>query len=960
MDTGNKTSEQLEAELQKLQFAYNSLKTTYERHLQEHEALKASTEAEQRFSSIHVQQPDLFQAHSNYMALGRKAELALSENEISYRALFNHVTDAIYIQDEEGRFLDVNDGALKMYGYTRELLLGQSPLFLSAEGKNDLTVLDTMMKRAIAGEPQHFEFWGRRSDGEVFPKEVQLIKGIYFGQKVILAMARDITERKKAEETLRQSEEKYKSLVESTSDIIWETDMDGLYTYVSPQFENILGFTPGETLGRSPYDFIPGELVAGIGSGEKDAEDSTLPFYLLANKFRHHDGHPVYFETSGVPVRGLSGKLTGYRGVSRDVSKRHKAEKELHKLSLVVHQSPNTIIITDLNGKMEYINPAGCNFSGYEFDELIGKSPSIFGSGETPPETYKSLWNTIIAGNEWKGIFLNRKKSGEYFWESAFIVPLKDADGNTTHYLGVKEDISKRVQAEIALKESEERYRELFEASPDAIILADIKSGMLIDANTAACFLLGRSLEDILLLRHNALYPDRLELFSEEWFHGHATASKSKHNLQPAESILLRSDGSEIPVEVLANIITLKGRLTLQAVFRNITERKLAREELLKARDKAEAGDRLKSAFIQNISHELRTPLNGIIGFSEMIAEMDNSEEERAGFSKMIKRSSTRLINTITSYMDISMIISGITEINKRAFSLRPFMEKINDETVGICDSLNLNLHIIKKIPVEDQTIVTDEILLGKIFSYLIDNAIKFTNHGSITMAYERKGGFHHFSVSDTGTGISRNSLSVIFDVFTQADQSTSRGYEGSGLGLSIARGFVKLLGGEIWVHSQIGEGTTFFFTIPEKASILATPARVSTSTEPIQSEKLVILVAEDDDSNFKYLEIVLKKASFRVLRAINGFETVEFCQHHPEIRLLLTDLKMPGMNGFESTRQIRKILPELPIVALSGFISPTDETAALSAGCNEYMVKPVTRFKLLETINKLLQPVHN
>jgi len=959
-----------------------------------------------------------------------------------------------------------------MYGYPREVLVGKNPLFVAAPGKNDLDAIAAMIEKAYNGEPQNFEFWGRRSNGEVFPKEVRVMSGTYYGEKVNIAMAqditerkqaetkllnserrfrelielavdgiligspegiiveantymqkltgrslenliglniselfkndtlknkplrydllkkgrtitserdilqpdgkivpiemhtkmmpddtyqsifRDITERKKAEESLRHSEEKYKSLVESTSDIIWETDADGLYTYVSPQFENILGYKPDETIGKSPYTFISTDLLNEIIARIESREDNTDPFYLLVNKFRHRDGHHVYFETSGVPIHDENGNLKGYRGISRDITKRYLAEKELHKLITVVQQSPNSIIITNLDGKIEYINPAGCAISGYSMEEVIGKKPSIFKSGKTPNKVYTTLWQTILAGKEWKGILNNKKKNGEYFYESASILPIRDADGTITHYLGIKEDISQRLSAEEALKESEERYRKLFEASPDAIILADIETGKLIDANTAACIMLGRSLDEIRQMHQSMIHPPRVEDYSVESFRQHVQKTLKSENLQPIENYILRSDGSEVPVEVLASKITLNGRQILQGVFRNITERIQAREELLRAKEKAEAGDKLKSAFLQNITHELRTPLNGIIGFSEMITRVDSTLEDRIEFNKMIKKSSARLLNTITSYMDISMLVSGLAEVNKHEFSLLNFMNKITEQTIEQCNLRNLQLDIIKKIPEKDIKIISDEILLSKILTHLIDNAIKFTRKGSITIAYEIKDDFHHFAVIDTGTGISSDILPEIFEIFRQADISASREFEGSGLGLSIARGFVKLLGGKIWVESTIHEGSAFSFTLPAHTSISNEINSIKKSAHP---EQPIVLVAEDDDSNYKYVEIVLKRASFKVLRSHDGFETVNICRNLPNISILLTDMKMPGMDGLESTRQIREILPHLPIIALSGLISSEDEEAARFAGCDDYIIKPISKIRLLNAIDRLL-----
>ncbi len=1006
----------------------------------------------------------------------KHSEVLQAENEISYRELFNNVADSIYIQDSEGTFLDVNDGALKMYGYSREELVGKNPLFVAAPGKNDLAKVASLVKLAYEGEPQQFEFWGRRSNGEIFPKEIRAFNGNYLGKKVVLAIAQDITkrkkaeialqeserryrelielavdgillgspdgivigantymqnitgrplnkligirvndlfspnvlkdlplrydllmkgetvfserdilrpdgttipiemhtkrmpdgtyqsiyhdvtERKKAEETLRESEIKFKSLVESTSDMIWETNIDGLYTYVSPQFEILLGYSFEETIGKSPFAFIADNNISKIIKQSDAIVEKSTPFNSLVNKYKHKNGEIHYFETSGVPVYGHSGKLSGYRGVSRDITKRYLAERELHKLSMVVKQSPNTVIITNLEGKMEYINPAGCALSGFTSDELTGRNPSIFSSGSTPPETYKALWKTLKSGNEWKGVFHNKKKNGELYWESAFIVPLRDKEGKITNYLGVKEDITNKLQSEKALIESEERYRQLFESSPDAIILADAETGMLIDANTAACAMLARPLEELKQFHQTMLHPPQKKEIASEMFHNHVASSKIKELKLPIESSVLRSDGSEIPVEVLASSITVAGRQVLQGVFRDITERKHAREELLKAKEKAEASDKLKSAFLNNISHELRTPLNGVIGFSEMITQMDNTVEDRLEFSKMIKRSSARLVSTITSYMDISMLVSGNTEINKRSFILNHFLDKIYNQTVETCQSRNLALNIFKPTIDKEIQILTDENLLTKIFSHLVDNAIKFTKEGSITIGYEKKQTLHQFSVSDTGKGISQDEMAVIFDVFMQADLSTSRGHEGSGLGLSIAQGFVKLLGGNIWVESDRQKGSSFFFTIPEKSDATSSQEINETTRLQSDSKQHVVLIAEDEDSNFKYLEIVLKKAMYKVLRANDGFEAVEKCRTHPEIDIVLLDLKMPGMDGFEAAKKIRNILPQLPIIALSAYVSSQDEEAAMQAGCNEYVVKPISKTRLLETITRLLR----
>ena len=891
---------------------------------------------------------DFKQTHCIWTDITKRklAETALQESERRFRELIELAVDGIMIGSHDGTIIGANTYMQNLTGRPLNKLLGINirELFSPNVLKNNPLRYDLLERGEVVSSERDI----LRADGTIIPIEMHtkmMPDGTY------QSIYRDISESIKAEETLRQSEEKYKSLVESTSDIIWETDKDGLYTYVSPQIESILGYAPEKFIGKSPYDFIDDTLLSELNGRQVSTGEAVLPFYLLVNRFKHSDGHAVFFETSGVPVYEKSGMLRGFRGVSRDISARHLAEKELHKLSLVVHQNPNTIIITDLDGKMVYINPAGCINSGYNSDELIGKSPSIFASGATPVESYKSLWSSIKAGIEWKGIFHNKRKNGEFYWESAFIVPLRDTEGVITQYLGVKEDITIRVQAEKALKESEERYRELFEASPDAIILADIETGMLFDANSAACRLLGYAPDEVRKLHESLILPPSGSGFSNELIPDSDDKANTVDNHQHYESHILCSDGTEIPVEVLSNIITINGRQIRQGVFRNITERKQAREALLKAKENAEASDKLKSAFLNNISHELRTPLNGIIGFSEMITQPDISKAERAEFSKMINRSSARLVNTITNYMDISMIVSGITEVHLSKFNLKTLLDTVNHQTNEKCVSLNLPVSVIKNSSDEEVQITTDEVILLKILTHLADNAVKFTKKGTITIGYEFLKGVHTFSVSDTGKGISTEMVSVIFEFFMQADLSTTRGFEGSGLGLSIARGYVKILGGELWVESVNNQGSTFYFTIPD----IDAASAGDKSPEPVQQSEPVVLIAEDDDSNFRYIEVVLKKSSFKVLRAINGHETLEICRTNPEVKILLMDLKMPGMDGFEATRQIREFLPDLPIVVLSAYISVADEEAARSAGCNDYITKPVSKAKLLETLDRLL-----
>jgi CheY-like chemotaxis protein len=334
----------------------------------------------------------------------------------------------------------------------------------------------------------------------------------------------------------------------------------------------------------------------------------------------------------------------------------------------------------------------------------------------------------------------------------------------------------------------------------------------------------------------------------------------------------------------------------------------------------------------------------------------DTTPEDHELFFSVIKKSSKRLLNTITSYMDISMLVSGTMEISRRPSNLDKLIKELNVDFAEIAASKGIELKVVKPDLAEPLILNTDIEKLRKIITHLLDNAFKFTQKGTITFGYEIKDTDFEFSVSDTGTGIKTNALNVIFDAFMQADVSSTRGYEGSGLGLTIANGLVKLLGGDLRIDTERGKGSTFYFTLPfSENTILTLQKPVDTPKPPEAEAKPLILVAEDDDSNYKYIEIVLMYSSYRVLRAENGIQAVDCLRNNPDVSLVLMDIKMPLMDGFEATRQIRTFMPEIPIIALTAHVTAEDENLAISSGCNEYVTKPVSKAKLLEIIEDSL-----
>lgn len=374
--------------------------------------------------------------------------------------------------------------------------------------------------------------------------------------------------------------------------------------------------------------------------------------------------------------------------------------------------------------------------------------------------------------------------------------------------------------------------------------------------------------------------------------------------------------------------------------------------ELSLAKEKAEASDRLKSSFINNISHEIRTPLNGILGFGQILTDGNLSEEEKDTYLQMLNESSARLINTVTNFMDISLLTSGNQKIYKKKTKINSLVLNVINKFNDHCKNKNINLTLQTPSTEEEINIITDSDLLSKILYQLIDNAVKFTLEGSVTVGYTTTKNSLQFFVKDTGIGISDEKKDQIFENFIQEDIATTRKYEGSGLGLSIAKGFLALLEGKIWLESEKGKGSVFSFSIPyaEGGSI---KDQEDIIPDKISPQIQTILIAEDDDINYKYFNALLSHDSIVIYRAKNGLEAVEICQNHPEVELVLMDLRMRDMDGFEATTQIKSFRSNLPIIAITAYSELEDKKMAMQAGCDEFITKPVKKDFLLRKLEE-------
>ncbi|TLP82198.1 ATP-binding protein [Maribacter sp. ACAM166] len=388
----------------------------------------------------------------------------------------------------------------------------------------------------------------------------------------------------------------------------------------------------------------------------------------------------------------------------------------------------------------------------------------------------------------------------------------------------------------------------------------------------------------------------------------------------------------------------------------DISGRKIIENELIKAKERAEESDRLKSAFLANMSHEIRTPMNGILGFSNLLKTPNLSGEEQQKFIEIIEISGKRMLNIINNIMNISKIEAGLMDMYITESNVNEQIEYIYTFFKPEAEVKEITLSFENSLPLEKAIVTTDREKVFAILTNLVKNALKFTEKGTIEIGYTKKGKYLEFYVKDTGIGIDIDRQAAIFERFVQADISDKKAFQGAGLGLAISKAYAEMLGGKLWMESKKGIGSIFYFTLPygietgEEEELVIDPIVKGLET-PLK--KLKIAIVDDDEMSRYLLDKMLGKISKEVLNAENGLEGVEILRDNPDIDLVLMDIKMPVMDGYEATRQIRKFNKKTFIIAQTAFSLEGDKEKAIEAGCNAYMSKPVNKANLLALLQK-------
>jgi PAS domain S-box-containing protein len=614
---------------------------------------------------------------------------------------------------------------------------------------------------------------------------------------------------------------------------------------------------------------------------------------------------------------------------------RKRAEARLRQLSHVIEQSPSVVLITDVDGRIEYVNPKFTEVSGYSLAEVSHRNPRLLKSGDTAPEEYHRLWQTITAGGDWHGELHNRKKDGTGYWVSASVSAITDPDSRVTHFVGVQEDITERRRIEIALRQSQERNREIVETATDIIYRTD-STGRFTFCNPAATRLLQRG-PDQLIGRHY------LDLVRPDWrdtaqrFYGRQFIKRIASTY--SEIPVLSGDGRELWLGQSVQLLMEGDQITgFQAVARDVTERRRMEAELQQARDTAEAATRAKGEFLANMSHEIRTPMNAVIGMSELLLDTPLNPDQRE-FAETVRSSGEALLAIINDILDFSKIEAGRLELEQQPFDLRGCLEEALDvlSAPAAAKGLELAGRMRDGVP---EVIIGDRGRLRQILINLLGNAVKFTERGEVVVDIDmdhtdppESGSAPdadtshaagagalvrlHMAVTDTGMGIPAERMDRLFRSFSQVDASTTRRFGGTGLGLAISKRLSELMGGTMWVESAVGTGSTFHFKLQAIVAALP-PLQLQDPREALQGRR--VLIVDDNATTRGILAEHTRGWGMWARAAASGAEALQWIDAGERFDIAILDLQMPHMDGLTLAERMRQRSggTHLPLVLLA------------------------------------------
>jgi len=937
--------------------------------------LGVHTDRKQRFSEDDAH---FLKAVANILAAAlqqRWAMDSLRESEKRFRDVFNTSADAILIFNTEGAIAWENPAASEMYGYTEREMTSLSGKDIVAP---DHYWLFDDFKRQLAGTGRfQAESVDLRKDGTRFDVEVRGNSFQYRGEPHLLAIVRDITERKRSEESLQESELRHRILFESSRDAVMTlAPPSWRFTSCNPATVEMFSTKDeAEFTSLGPWELSPRVQPDGRPSADKAREviETAMRegshFFEWTHKRHGGEDFPATVLLTRVDLNGQA----FLQATVRDITAQKQAEKDLReseeRFRRFAVASGYGLAMGELTGQLIFANAATLRIVEEESEEAFtSKTFYQYYTPEDADRLRQKILPIVMEKDRWVGEVPLLSARGNLIATEQNIFLIRDEQGAPQMVGNIITDITERKQAEERLRREKELSDDIINSLPGLFYIMDEER--LVRWNKKFEAITGYSAEELGKMH----CPD----FHEKADKVHMVDRMQavfREGTAEAEAEIVTKYGRRIPFYFTGLRSVLDGKPHVVGVGIDITKQKQTEMELAKARDEAEAANRAKSEFLANMSHEIRTPMTAILGYAELLrseGDLSKAPPKRVEAIDTIIRNGNHLLNLIGDILDLSKIEAAKMTAESRECSPWHIVEEVVSSTQDSAQRKALKLSVEHAFPLP-RTIRTDPVRLKQVLINLIGNAVKFTEHGGVRIGVRctqhldttppiKPGPIMQFVVTDTGIGVTKEQMNSIFQPFTQADATHTRRFGGTGLGLTISKRLAVMLGGDIQVESEPDKGSTFTLTIDpgplDGVPMFDESPGASAEEEPAALRTRLdcrVLLAEDGLDNQRLIAFLLKKAGAEVAVAENGQIACDLAlaardEGNP-FDVILMDMQMPVMDGYDATAKLREADYTGPIIALTAYAMSEDRNKCLAAGCDDYMTKPIDREKLTSVV---------
>lgn len=899
----------------------------------------------------------------------KQTELALLESEESYRTLAETVSDVIIKIDETGKIIFINHAAQKIFGYDHFEIIGQPLEMLMPAAMREFHkegLLNYLTNREKQENSSSFEIPAQHINGNIFPLEISFGEFEQSGKQYFIGIARDISERKSNE----KANSLLASIVESSEDAIVSKDLNGTITSWNKGAELLYGYTADETIGK-PISmlipkFLPKEetvILDRIKKGERVEHFETLR--------QNKNGSILNISLTVSPILNEKGEIVGASKIARDITEKHRSAEELKQsqlmLSLAMQSSKMGVWENDIASDVVHWSK--------ELEEIFGLESGSFGKSreafyslvheEDRTQIWAEVQTAIAEKRDYTIEFRFFHTDGTLRWMEGRGKAVYSDKGEPVRVYGIGIDITDRKKSEANLRESEERYRTLFNSVDEGFCIIE----MIFDEKNTPIdyrFIEINPMFEKLTGLENALGKTARELapdLESHWFEIYGNVALTGESLRFTQN----SEALNRWFDVYAVRLGDENSCRVALIFSNITDRKLIeqqREEILQreiaARKTAEEANRAKDDFLSVLSHELRTPLNAILGWTRVLSMSALDEERKLKAIETIERNARLQKNLIEDLLDVSRIISGKMRIEKEELDFISIVNSAVEMVRPLAESKNINIEFLSEI--ESQKLNGDTTRLNQIVVNLVNNAVKFTpEKGTVKLLLTVINNKLRLDVIDSGIGISPDFLPFMFDRFRQADSTIVRNHSGLGLGLTIVRHLTELHGGTVFAHSEgTGKGATFSLELPlfenrSNEQDIESPEILNNILNPYNFSGKTILLVDDDHDGIEPIQVLLENHGAETV-CVNSANEALNAARSKQFDLMLSDIGMPETDGFQLIQMMQKSndINSFPAIALTAYASAEDRQKALSAGFQQHLSKPVDFEILLKTISNI------